>query len=365
MGLLDHRGEENAQSPERTAFLQSVVDEARVLTGGQSSALCLLDSSASRVTVVAASGAIDAQAGDEATARHGISGSMLASGSAVSCQWCDTPCCPFSPSARHQHLVVPIRSGVHVRGLMCATSTAMAGLGRSRESTLTYLATMAGSALAEGPVNELAKELGALAARQRMAADMHDGIAQSLVRLHMQLESALSDLAAGREFAPALLTMRDTLTKTIDDFRTAIDSLRNPRDSTGQEDALSAVLTGAVREARIPGTVISLNPAQDCFLPHAVAEEVRRVVLEALSNANRHGHAETVRIGLRREDGQVLVTVTDDGCGLDLGGNNSPRGQHFGLDVMRLRAASIGGHLEIRSVPGRGTEVALQWPDIS
>jgi signal transduction histidine kinase len=361
MGFLDHRGGNN-QSDERAAFLQSVVDEARVLTGGQAAALCLLDSSASRIRVVAASGTIAAQAGDEAAARHGLSGSMLASGSAVSCQWCETPCCPFSPSARHQHLVVPIRSGAHVRALMCATSTAMAGLGRSRESTLTHLAGMAAGVLAEEPVYRLAEDLGALAARQRVAADMHDGIAQNLVRLHLQVEAALSDLAAEQKFPPALLTMRDTLAKTIDDFRTVIASLRNPQGSAGREDALSGVLAGAVREAQTPGVVVSVDPAQDCFLPHAAAEEVRRVVLEALSNANRHAHAGTIRVGLRREGAQALVTVADDGCGMDLGGNDSPNGQHCGLDVMRLRAASIGGHLDIRSAPGHGTEVTLRWP---
>jgi signal transduction histidine kinase len=363
MGFLDHRGG-NTQSDERAAFLQSVVDEARVLTGGQSSALCLVDSSASRIRVAAASGAFPAQAGDEAAARHGISGRILASGSAVSCQWCDAACCPFSPSSRHQHLVVPIRAGAHVRGLMCATSTAMAGLGRSRESTLTHLARMAGSALAAEPVYRLAKDLGALAARQRMAADMHDGIAQSLVRLHMQLEAALGELAGDRELPPSLLTTRDTLTSTIDEVRTAIDSLRNPQDSAAQRDALAGVLTDAVREARIAADVVSVNAAQECLLPHAAAEEVRRVVLEALGNASRHAQANMIRVGLRREGGQVLVTVADDGCGMDPGGSDSPTGQHFGLDVMRLRAASIGGHLEIHSVPGRGTEVTLRWPDM-
>jgi signal transduction histidine kinase len=362
MGFLDHQGKD-ARPDERTAFLQSVVDEARVLTGGQASALCLLDSSASRVRVVAASGTTSAQAGDEAAARHGISRAMLTSGSEVSCQWCDSACCPFSPSARHQHVVVPIRAGAHVRGLMCATSTAMAGLGRNRESTLTHLATMAGLALTEEPVYELAKDLGALAARQRIAADLHDGIAQSLVRLHLQLESVLSDLAADREFEPALLTMRDTLAKTMDDFRAAIDSLRNPLDSHGEQEALSGVLAVALREAQVPGTAVSLHPAQDCFLPRAAAEQVRRVVLEALGNANRHGRAQTIRVELRRDAGQALVTVTDDGRGMDLGGSDRLQGKHFGLDVMRLRAASIGGHLDVRSAPGRGTEVTLRWPD--
>jgi signal transduction histidine kinase len=364
MGLADHQGE-NVQPDERAAFLQSVVDEARVLTGGQSSALCLLDSSASRVRVAAASGAFPAQAGDEAAARHGISGRMLAAGSAVSCQWCDAPCCPFSPSSRHQHLVVPIRAGAHVRALMCATSTAMAGLGRSRESTLAHLARMAGSALAEEPVYRLAADLGALAARQRIAADMHDGIAQSLVRLHIQLEAALSELADDRELPPALLTVRETLTKTIDDFRTAIDSLRNPRNSAIQHDALADVLGGAVREARIAAEVVSVNLARNCLLPRAVAEEVRRVIFEALSNASQHAHAKTIKVGVRREGRQVLVTVADDGCGMNLDSSDSFPGRHFGLDVMRLRAASIGGHLEINSAPGHGTEVTLRWPDTS
>lgn len=350
---------------ERDDFLRAVVDEARVLTGGQASALCLLDSSTSRVKVLAGSGEFEGQAGDEANAEHGISGWMLTSGTAVSCQWCDAACCPFAPAARHHHLVVPVRGGNRVRGLMCATSATMSGLGRSRESMLVQLARMAGSCLGEERVMRLAEDLGALAARQRVAADLHDGIAQNLVRVHLQLEAALTEVAGDRELPPALLAVRDTLTETIDDFRAAIESLRNPPGRADQRDDLSAVLAGAVRDARIPAGTVAVNAARGCLVPRAIAEQIRRVVLEALGNASRHAHARRIKVSLRREHQEAVITVADDGCGMDLGGEQVPPGRHFGLDVMRLRAASIRGQLEIRSAPGCGTEVTLRWADMT
>lgn len=108
--------------------------------------------------------------------------------------------------------------------------------------------------------------------------------------------------------------------------------------------------------------MVSVNAVQDCLVPRAIAQEVRRVVVEALGNAGRHAHAKTIEVGLRRDGRQVLVSVADDGRGMDLGGQDSPSAPHFGLNIMRLRAAAIGGYLEIRSEPGCGTEVTLRWP---
>jgi signal transduction histidine kinase len=86
-----------------------------------------------------------------------------------------------------------------------------------------------------------------------------------------------------------------------------------------------------------------------------------QIAREALTNSVRHASARTVWLTLRRRangEGCELI-VEDDGCGFDLGARDTDR--HFGLELMKERAASISAHLELRSSPGAGTVVELRF----
>jgi len=97
-------------------------------------------------------------------------------------------------------------------------------------------------------------------------------------------------------------------------------------------------------------------------LPRRPANEVEqacfRIAQESLTNVLRHAHAGQVQLHLHHvEDHGLLLQVSDDGDGFEPEG---PRG--LGLIVMRERAQSAGGHLDIRSAPGAGTTITLQLP---
>ncbi|MEJ2212301.1 MAG: ATP-binding protein, partial [Anaerolineae bacterium] len=99
--------------------------------------------------------------------------------------------------------------------------------------------------------------------------------------------------------------------------------------------------------------------ADPLFLPSSLTEQIVRIVQEATLNARRHAGGSAIHVRLERQSGSFVITVADDGPGFDPAA--VPAGEHFGLDIMRARAARIGGRMEVDSAPGRGTRVRLTW----
>jgi signal transduction histidine kinase len=91
-------------------------------------------------------------------------------------------------------------------------------------------------------------------------------------------------------------------------------------------------------------------------------EQVLRITREALLNALRHAQAEHIVVRVRQDAENTIVSVVDDGRGFDpVHGQEGDGDHHFGLRIMRARAARIGGTLRITSEPGQGTCVTLSF----
>jgi len=95
-------------------------------------------------------------------------------------------------------------------------------------------------------------------------------------------------------------------------------------------------------------------------LPPEIAFCLYRVAQEALHNAARHSGAETTRLTLIRDDGEIRLTVADSGTGFDPA--EARGGAGLGLASMEERARLLGGCLEVRSTPGAGTEIEVVLP---
>ena len=239
---------------------------------------------------------------------------------------------------------------------------------RNSAPVLTHLARMAASCLAHESAWDLAEQLGAMTARQRAAADIHDGAAQNLIRLQMLLDGLLGRTPDVTAVLPELLTASELVTSTIHDLRAMISSLRDPDDHACQPQELAEILDGAVRGAGIPDGMVSVHRERGCRVSHPIAVQVRQIVTEALINAGRHADATAVSVRFSRDRQEAVVRVTDNGHGFSDHARDivprpsgQPDGSHVGTDVMRLRAAAIGGRVEIRTAAG-GTEVVLRWP---
>jgi two-component system, NarL family, sensor histidine kinase UhpB len=128
----------------------------------------------------------------------------------------------------------------------------------------------------------------------------------------------------------------------------------------GLHDAVAA----ACERARERGLPVELRGAT---APEPAEPEVAAVVLrvlgEALANVERHAQAAHVVVSLEREDGGLALTIEDDGRGLGaLDETAGPGGGHFGIALLRERAASIGGRLAVGPGAEGGTRVRLEVP---
>lgn len=202
------------------------------------------------------------------------------------------------------------------------------------------------SALAEAEMSRGRLLAAGYDERRRLERDLHDGAQQRLVSLGMSLRLAQRHLDDGTVDVDGLLD------QSVAELGTAVAELRQIAHGLrpiSLDDGLPAALSNLVRT--VPLTVDM--DVDDGPVPDAVATTAYYVVSEAIANAIKH--AEATRLGLYvvRRDGQLLVRITDDGCG----------GAQLGLRSGLVdRVAALGGTLHVDSEHGRGTQVEAALP---
>jgi signal transduction histidine kinase len=203
------------------------------------------------------------------------------------------------------------------------------------------------------------EELIAQEERSRIAREIHDGIAQSIYMLSLNLETA-AEAPPGQPNAGERLQSLVTLAKqTLLEVRHYIFDLR----PLLQGDAsLSAALRSQVREfATVSGLPVTVAvDGTERALPVAAATALYRIAQEALANVYRHGLASEISLRLAFAAGSVRLEVSDNGVGFAAGDEQALSGR--GLRNMRQRAAELGGTLDIASAPGQGTRIAVTIP---
>ncbi len=192
--------------------------------------------------------------------------------------------------------------------------------------------------------------------RRQIATDLHDDVGAGLSQVAIMSEVARRDAppaAADRfaELAGLARGMRDAM----GDIVWAVDP---HHDSVADLVRRMRAVAYAMLEA--DGRRVEFAAPDEAAIERlGLAPDRRRHVLlvfkEAVANAARHSHAESVRIEVRVDGRALRVAVEDDGAGFDPSGE----GQGTGLRSMRRRAEEIGGRLEVDSAPGRGTRVRL------
>ncbi|MFN6191746.1 MAG: sensor histidine kinase [Planctomycetia bacterium] len=200
--------------------------------------------------------------------------------------------------------------------------------------------------------------------RNRLAANLHDTVLQTVTGIGYQLTACRADDGTLAADAPRHLDVVDRMVgHAVHQLRGTVWALQAtaPTDRTLPE----AVRELAARLAREHDAVIEADVAADLpALPDFVAGNLLLVAQEALLNAARHAAAAatTVRLHVPPPGDAVVLEVADDGRGFDP--RARPRGAqgHFGVDGMRERVERIGGTLDIRSSPGRGTTVTVRLP---
>ncbi len=197
-------------------------------------------------------------------------------------------------------------------------------------------------------------EAGRLAERQRLAADIHDTLAQGFTSVLMLIQAAQADLngsqpRAARHLDLAARAARENLAEA----RALVADLAPAQlDGSTLPDALR-------RLAQAPGVDGSFGLSGTArTLPMATEVVLLRVCQEALANVRKHAGAARGAVRLDYEPDRVRLEVSDDGMGFDpdrvSGG--------YGLRGMRTRVTEAGGTLTVCSSPGTGTSVSATVP---
>jgi ligand-binding sensor domain-containing protein/signal transduction histidine kinase len=206
-----------------------------------------------------------------------------------------------------------------------------------------------------------------LSERTRIARELHDTLLQSFQGLMLHFQGARNLLPtdpvrAGQRLDSALAGAEQAIVEgrnAIHDIRsTALvnEDLAQAMTALGRE--LSASDTGAPAAA--------LNVVEEGAARHldpVVRDEIYRIVREALRNAFTHANARNIEAEIAYGEKLLRVRIRDDGAGIDpqvLASGD--RAGHWGLPGMRERAQQIGGHLDVWSELGAGTEVELTVP---
>jgi signal transduction histidine kinase len=188
--------------------------------------------------------------------------------------------------------------------------------------------------------------------RERIARDIHDGVAQDLAFI-LQHGRRL----AAEPGAPTRLTALVTAAEgALDECRHAIAALTR----SGHEPLAEALTLTAVETAAREGAMVETRIDADVAVTAVIQEALLRVTREAIINAVRHGRAGTVKVAFR-DDPLLQLEVTDDGSGFDVATAMSAPGR-MGLRSMQARIKAIGGELDIQSRPGQGTRVMVTLP---
>ena len=346
--------------------LSSVTQQARQLLGAEVAFLCLVDETGQVLNLHASSGPTEAVVRSSAFLHDPIPSQVLAGEHTLPCgvDSCLGSCGIVDAPYRVSQLVAPLRMGERVIGALCVGSSNAAAFSTEAEVLLNRLANSAAVALENARLYAQAERLATLEERQRLAADMHDGLAQTLNYLRLAVYSAEAQIDSGQqtEALATLERMLRALNQAESEVRRAITSLQEvfPLYYTLQEQLAKLAeefSNGNNHVAWVTSIKIPL------VLPSEDTEQVLRFAREALLNACRHAQARHVTLRLEQDDGQALAVVEDDGQGFDpSAAPESDSRPHFGLKIMDARAARIGGKIEICSALGKGTRVTLTWP---
>jgi PAS domain S-box-containing protein len=201
--------------------------------------------------------------------------------------------------------------------------------------------------------------------RRKVAYEVHDGLAQTAAGAHQLLQ------AFARQHPPTSDKGRKDLARalqlvqqTVGEARYVIADLR----PTALDDfGLAAAVRLQVEKISNQGSQVDYEEALgDERLPPEVETALFRVAQEALTNVHKHAPSARVRITLRRLNDSIRLQVRDWGPGFnpEMITDGGGPGERLGLSSMRERMALLGGHLEVHSRPGEGTEVVAEIPSV-
>jgi signal transduction histidine kinase len=193
--------------------------------------------------------------------------------------------------------------------------------------------------------------------RRRIARDLHDGVAQTLAHLRLELDMLSRPEFSATSDPEGIARLARVAERTLADVRSIIQDLTPPPPPGGLIAALTAYIADV---ATSHGPRVTLETRGEIPVDHPASSQLFRIAQEAISNAVRHAEARNVLVLLERIAGGTLrLTVEDDGVGI---ADPAGRPGGLGLPAMRERSAAMGSTCSIAARPGGGTRIVVDTP---
>jgi len=229
---------------------------------------------------------------------------------------------------------------------------------------LESLADQVEIAINHGLMTSQLQTLSVVEERGRIAREMHDGLAQVLGYMNLQVQTleALLQQGKAKSLETELAQMRQAIQVAHADVRENILSLRT---TLANEKGLVSAAAEYLEEFGIQAgieTKFDSDITEELAVSSMAEVQLVCILQEALTNVRKHARAKRVKVLLRKEvvdeAEHICMTVADDGVGFTL----SDSRRSFGLQTMRERAQSVNGKLGVYSTPGQGSLIECHLP---
>jgi signal transduction histidine kinase len=251
-------------------------------------------------------------------------------------------------------LIIPLVAGVRTVGLIVLETDAPSAYPPALVTKVVELAEPAALRLEAALLFDEVRSLATSEERQRLAREIHDGVAQELVMVGYGIDNALAALPDTGGAVEELRALRAEVTRVITELRLSLFELRSEVDRYGGLSAAIADYARTVGASAGLRVHFTLDEAT-ARLPAATEAELLRIAQEAITNARKHAGAENLWVTCEVDPPYARIEVCDDGGGI---GDQRPEGR-YGLTIMAERAERIRGRLEIKPRIPTGTTVAV------
>ncbi len=263
--------------------------------------------------------------------------------------------------AEHTDVCLPLSARGNTLGVLAISLPAQSRIASGDIELLQSVAGQISVAIENARLREL-KERAIVEERERIARELHDGLAQLLTYINTKVIAARLRLRRNQfDGADEYLQQLEEATQTLFiDVREAVLNLRMSGEIGGGFPTLIADYTANFTKLSGLPVEIDITPqAQDLPIPLGAQLQLLRIIQGALSNVRKHASATHARIDLRLQNGLMELVIADDGCGFDPEQAAEDGRLHFGLLTMKERAEDIGAELAVHSAPGSGTRVIV------
>lgn len=196
--------------------------------------------------------------------------------------------------------------------------------------------------------------------RAHIAREIHDELGQQLTVLKMDvswLNKRVGNI--NEQVNNKLLSLTEMLDGTVRTVRRISSELRpSLLDDLGLVAAIDWLLKDFEKRSGV--STFFDEPAEDLKLSDSTKIALFRIFQESLTNVARHAQAETVHVALKKENGKIILRISDDGIGFDEQTVGEKR--TLGILGMKERTAMLGGTYDVKSEPGNGTLVVVSVP---